>query len=736
MKRIRDFLKNEDGNYAAILALSALPIFGAVGLSVDYANVTRLKSELRDSADASCIAVAKAYLSGDFPDTEVMTLGQDFFFANFVSTGNFIQDAELRITLPNATGNTERLLKCEGRVTYKTIFGPVLAGLTRTPSAKYVYVIEESTMRMKNVAEIALVMDNSGSMSESTVTGGSRLALLKSASKKLVEDLVKEGVKLTNTSDAVKFSVVPFAGAVNVGNANATATWMDTRGISPSHHENFDWGVMGPANPTGWRSVGADGAKLDASGNPLTRFSILNNLKFYNGGTEIAGMTGCKVWKPTSNTSATSIDTSSEYDSACTVKDRTGGTAIRVVGGTAAEKTTLATTMGTTTAALEAEYGWGGCVESRPYPYNINDTTPDTGVPATLIVPMFAPDEYNDDRYGATSSSSTSMSTSTLNNWWPDETTTATKTYTTAPGAYLGTGSPSATFQTATGRPRMVNVAKYFQETLYLLGSSGASATTTSTSYKRKGQWHYFKAGTGPNYGCSTPPILPLTGTQATVTTAIDAMVANGSTNVTEGLAWGWRTISKNAPFTNGTDMTNKAVDKVIIVFTDGRNTYYSPSDLGAKDYANHKSFYGPYGYAGYVNKTTPGTVGAATSATNKARMYEGTTASPTTYTFDNYTTGMIQQMNQLCSNIKATDKILLMTVGLDLDPAPAADGPMITALSACAGDSRTRKTPAGAPKKMFWNACTQPTSTSGCTTLEDTMNQIKDELSNLRFVG
>ena len=111
MKRIRDFLKNEDGNYAAILALSALPIFGAVGLSVDYANVTRLKSELRDSADASCIAVAKAYLSGDFPDTEVMTLGQDFFFANFVSTGNFIQDAELRITLPNATGNTERLLK-------------------------------------------------------------------------------------------------------------------------------------------------------------------------------------------------------------------------------------------------------------------------------------------------------------------------------------------------------------------------------------------------------------------------------------------------------------------------------------------------------------------------------------------------------------------------------------------------------------------------------------------------
>ena len=47
-------------------------------------------------------------------------------------------------------------------------------------------------------------------------------------------------------------------------------------------------------------------------------------------------------------------------------------------------------------------FSWQGCVEARPYPYNVNDAKPSamsdeistiTGDPATLFVPMFAPDE-------------------------------------------------------------------------------------------------------------------------------------------------------------------------------------------------------------------------------------------------------------------------------------------------------------------------------------------------------
>ncbi len=732
MKKIRDFFRNEDGNYAAIFALAVVPIFGAVGLSVDYANVTRLKSELRDAADAACVPVAKMYLSGDYTDAQVYAAGQDFFSGNFSSDGSFIAEKSMSVTLPNAVGNTERVLRCEGKLTYKTIFGPLLAGLTHTPSSKYVVLLEESTMRMKNVGEIALVMDNSGSMSDSTLSGGTRMSLLKTASKKLVADLFTEGFKITNSSDAVKFSVIPFSASVNVGPDKKTATWMDQNGISPIHHENLNWGTMGAAE-TPWKSIGANNAKLDASGKPLTRFTILDNLKFANGGTEstAAIASSCKVWKTGSGTTA-----GSATDANCAVKDRTG-TITYLYPSKSADRATLATQMATTDAALVEKYVWKGCVEARPYPYNLNDADPTTSAPGTFFVPMLALDEYNNTRYGLTSSSTTSGSTvndsGAINDWWPDTVTTASRTITDTTPNYTSAGSATTAWKISTGRNRQADATKYYNETPYLLGST-SSASSTSSSNVRKGQWHYFKDATGVNYSCTIPPITPLTNTQATVQAALDAMQPTGNTNVTEGLAWGWRSISKAEPFTEGVADTNRAVDKVIIVFTDGANTYAAMNSNS--DYAATVSTYAAYGYTGWANNqgipnnTAPGT---QTTTSNKARIFQGTSLAQTT---GNYSTAMITQMGELCTNIKATDRILLMTVALDLNKTVAAENEMITALKACSGDSRTRKTTTGAKEKMFWNACTRTVSDGSCTTLDDTFKQIKDELSNLRFVG
>ena len=42
----------------------------------------------------------------------------------------------------------------------------------------------------------------------------------------------------------VQFALVPFAASVNVGPTMADETWMDRDGISPIHHENFDWSAF------------------------------------------------------------------------------------------------------------------------------------------------------------------------------------------------------------------------------------------------------------------------------------------------------------------------------------------------------------------------------------------------------------------------------------------------------------------------------------------------------------
>jgi Flp pilus assembly protein TadG len=736
---LKKFVRNKEGQFAVIFALAALPIFGAVAMSVDFANLSRLRYDLKDSCDAANVEVAKAYVKGGISKDDLVIKARKFYDANFDEY--YLNASVLTLTLPDDVGNTSKKLILKCKLTYATMFGPVLAGLTRSNIDNYSYVVEVSTMKMRSVAEIALVLDNSGSMTDIVSTGGTRLALLKSASKQLVTALIDLGHKVTNVTDPVKFSIVPFAGGVNIGNTTATktASWMDTRGISPLHSENLNWGTPGPTNPTGWRTTAADGAKLDASGNPLTRFTILNNLQFRAGGIESTLATDCMVWKYGQGKTATSSLSN------CAVLKRTG-----VVTPVGVASTAAVTAINNATFSqlnLQKTYEWSGCVEARPYPYNLTDDTPTASNPSTLYVPYFAPDQLNTSQYGPSTDPNTA---SNFNNWWPDtETFSPAAPYLSA--SYNATdanqllygdrNAGSAAWIAATSRPREVDVAKYFVNKPYLLGFSATSATSTST---RKGQWQYYLDSTkianpyfGPNFGCTTAAITPLNSDKTSISAKIDAMVASGSTNVVEGLAWGWRTISSKAPFAEGVAETRKDIDKVVIVITDGKNTYYTPADLGITDYSGDKAIYGSYGLPGYAGQTGPGAqsgmrgTGTVSSASNKAEIFKGTSVSPTAFDINSYSTAMISQMDILCTNIKNADgHILLMTVGLDLDPrpAPTGDGAMVTALKACAGESRSRREANGTPSKLFWNATS--------ATLSTAMKEIGDELSNLRFTN
>jgi hypothetical protein len=59
-------------------------------------------------------------------------------------------------------------------------------------------------------------------------------------------------------------------------------------------------------------------------------------------------------------------------------------------------------------------------------------------------------------------------------------------------------------------------------------------------------------SASGPNALCDSAPILPLTESKSAVHDAIGQMRAKGSTNMLEGLMWGWRVLSPEEPFTHG----------------------------------------------------------------------------------------------------------------------------------------------------------------------------------------
>lgn len=74
---------------------------------------------------------------------------------------------------------------------------------------------------------------------------------------------------------------------------------------------------------------------------------------------------------------------------------------------------------------------------------------------------------------------------------------------------------------------------------------------------------------------CPATPILPLTDNWSTVNNTINAMTAQGATNQTVGLQWGWLSLLQQAPLNAPAEPTGSGTSyqHVIILFTDGLNT-------------------------------------------------------------------------------------------------------------------------------------------------------------------
>ncbi|MBO6718199.1 MAG: hypothetical protein JJ913_09620 [Rhizobiaceae bacterium] len=649
-----EFLRDRRGNYAIAVVAALVPMMGGLALAVDYAELNRQRQVIHNALDAAGIATARHIVSGA-SEAAVLAYAQNFFEANLGPVDP--ASTNLTVVLPSnqAGGGT---LKLSATLNYKPHFFPVFQSLRGNSANPTIGTQAATEIRLKNTLEVALVLDNSGSMDFlGSGSGQKRIALLKTAAKQLVETLAQQAALIKQVEKPVQFGLVPFAASVNVGPGASGENWIDTAGISPIHQENFDWSTLTEpdryAEKTGgvWYKRGTGWG--DDQDTILSRFSLFKDMQKVES----------REWVATGN------------EWVCT-RYRSNGSC----------RSGHWQETGYWDETISTYASWQGCVESRPYPYNVNDTPPDAGVselgaiygtPATLFVPMFAPDEPG-DRW-ATESDGTPDNFSAVNNWWNDGT------------------------EDASGAVRQRNMTKYFDVRPY-------GATTSQ--------------GTGPNYSCTTNPITPLTDVTteaglASIKSAIDAMAPSGATNVPEGVAWGWRVVSGGAPYTEGRPDGEKGNDKIVIVLTDGVNTYYTPGSLGYSDPAGNKSTYSAYGYAG-----------KGYNGTGTSRLMMGSSGlGAYDYSNSNYTAALNQQMESVCANAKAAG-VIVMTVSLDLSTSDAGENAAIQALKNCASDSRFRKDPndPSKPAKLYWNA------TGG--SLSDTFKQIGDELSNLRIVS
>ncbi len=493
------FRQDANGTTAVLFALSLSAMMFIVAMSLDYGRAELERMHMQRVLDAATLA-ASHQLGADNPDEKGRAAAEAFYRIN----SQHITQTQIE-TLEMDVQNGE---------VRATAGGNVLTSLLNAFNIRRIEIGAGSkVVRGDGTMEIALVLDNSGSMAGQPIA-----------------DLITAATSLTNTvfagvtdANRVKVAVVPFAGSVNVGSEYRAAAWMDRDGLSPMHHQD----------------------QLIAE--KRTRFQLYDDL----------GKT------------------------------------------------------------------WSGCVEVRPSPHDVTDTPASVANPATLFLPMFAPDE-------------------------PDSMNDGNQSY---PNNYLsdfGGTCPAPTQVCTNWNSRRNRCDAYGPQALSPVIAQGRTCKYKSASF----------TGPGPNTGCTTRPIEPLSGTKTDVVSAISQLTANGMTNIGEGVMWGWRTLSPGEPFTEGRSYDDQKNKKIMVVMTDGENTYNTYNN-------QNKTGYLAYGYGlplpAPLGMGRPGRLG-------------------TTYTQSAIVGQMNTKLTAACANAKA-EGITIYTIAFRLESSPTT----LALLRACA---------------------------------------------------
>ena len=207
---------------------------------------------------------------------------------------------------------------------------------------------------------------------------------------------------------------------------------------------------------------------------------------------------------------------------------------------------------------------WPGCVETRPVvggvDYGTSDALPDSSNPETLFVPAFASDEPDWAGFP--------------NNYMSDM------------FAPIGSWSVSARMaRYGASYPGSFKSGSFSQQI-----ADSSSWPNRWTDFSTQTYYSNYPVNKGPDFGCDVQPISPLSSNFAALKAKVNSLVAMGSTNTFEGAAWGWRTLTADAPFTEGVPSSNKIVKKTLVLLTDGTNNLGQlPNSLG--------STYSSFGY-------------------------------------------------------------------------------------------------------------------------------------------
>lgn len=211
---LRAWAASRRGNVALMFSILALPLMVLSGGAVDLNQALNARTRLAQALDAAALAVG---VQTSLSEAEAVEFARGFVEANYPPSE--IGDIGT-LTVAVDTVNDIVTVGAEARVTTKVLS---LIGIN-----SITVHWESEVQRARRRLELAMVLDNTGSM------GGSKISSLRAAAR-LLTDILFEGAD----PDRLKIGLVPFAATVNLGTQYERAWWLDPNALSPLHSENF-----------------------------------------------------------------------------------------------------------------------------------------------------------------------------------------------------------------------------------------------------------------------------------------------------------------------------------------------------------------------------------------------------------------------------------------------------------------------------------------------------------------
>lgn len=650
------FYEDRGGNIAILFTFLVGLLMLFTGAAVDYTRYNAVRADLMESMDAAGLAMAQidalngpdiSSLTGTARDSYLKDQGKKFFYENF-KHASLVQNLSIDFDITPATITP----KASGSI--KTLFLHIGENLLNNLNGTSTHALDslnlttdtEITRKGAGKIEVALVLDQTGSMAQkaSSYDTYTKIESLDTA----VDNLLNVFFGTGTTSSNVKIGVVPFNAFVNPGGASS---WQSSWG-DQSANAYYNGAHFIHVDKAATVDTSSDATDYDPNGvaELIDPDKKVNHYDLYNSSSSLT-WAGCVEARPypldeldtvpgstvTSSTITDAISVPSALASPSTTYETREKTAFEAAPATILTTSELASSDNSRWVPMFQPDG-PDCRYDSNCQYGDNQITAtytlgSTSRTATGYQYWFVdPDSGNGISESAYDNptlirdknftlSSGGEKFARYLDVVEDFQFVADKTFTT--GSYWdkvknelsGVGaihSSSALDQCGwvtytTGRGRNKQTHTEWRCTTYITygdeyalrqayvgwwdPSLGRYTGKYDQSPSVNKDYNTGQETQGPNKDCPVK-ILPLTNDRSKVEAEMDLIKPYGNTNSANGMIWGMRVLSPEAPFTEGASYSSGDWTKAIVLMTDGENTVaggstHWGSDLSAYGYAS-----------------------------------------------------------------------------------------------------------------------------------------------------